>query len=145
MLRYICKSRWRDKLNVKSAEDHNSCKTSQALSISLYAHKYITCSKCFLRSFNQIQAKCKRNWEETSILKVLLKQNKKSPTDRNTFARDIHPRKTDGRGPKVELDLYYVDTNSSKKDKFIYKTESQYIKRRRRKVRKTYKKLSKEQ
>ena len=44
---------------------------------------------------------------------ILLKQHK-SPTDPNTLSRDITPTKIDQRGPKVELDLYHVDTYSSK-------------------------------
>ena len=55
---------------------------------------------------------------ETSILKVLLKQYK-SPTGPNKFSRGISPIKADYRDPKVELDLYHADTNSSKKFKSL--------------------------
>ena len=47
----------------------------------------------------------------TSILKVLLKQYK-SPTGPNKFSRGVTPTNTDQRGLKVEVDMYYFDTNS---------------------------------
>ena len=49
-------------------------------------------------------------------MKVLVKQYK-SPTGPIKFSRGITPTKV--RGPKVEFDLYYVDTNSSKKFKSL--------------------------
>ena len=54
----------------------------------------------------------------TSILKVLLKQHK-SPTGPNKFSRGITLTKADQRVPEVELDLYHVDTNSSKEIQVI--------------------------
>ena len=53
-------------------------------------------------------------WPWTSILKVLLKQYK-SPTGPNKFPRGVTPTNTDQSGLKVEVDVYYFDTNSSKK------------------------------
>ena len=50
----------------------------------------------------------------TSILKVLLKQYK-SPTGPNKFVRGVTPTNRDQKGLKVEDDVYYFDTNSSKK------------------------------
>ena len=55
--------------------------------------------------------KCNENSNVTIILKVLLKQYK-SPTGPKKISRGIIPTKADQRGPKVELSLYHVDTNS---------------------------------
>ena len=55
---------------------------------------------------------------ETSILKVLLKQYN-SPTG-PTNVKEAYFLQTEIKwGLKVELDLYYVDTNSSKKFKSL--------------------------
>ena len=48
--------------------------------------------------------------------KVLLKQYK-SPTSPNKFSRGGTPTNTDQRGVKMETDVYYFGTNSSKKFK----------------------------
>ena len=56
--------------------------------------------------------------ELTSILEVLLMQSKSS-TGGNKFSRHITPQTTDERDPKVKLDVYYVDSNSSKKFKSL--------------------------
>ena len=66
------------------------------------------------------------NWDRqniTSIRKVLLRQYK-SPASPSKFSRGKTATKTNKRGPKVELNLYYVDTNhgnSSSKNKIFTK------------------------
>ena len=62
----------------------------------------------------------------TSILKVFLKQYK-SPTGPNKFSRGISPIKADQRGPKVELNLNHVDTDSSKKTKSLSQKKSENL------------------